>query len=102
MGTLVRQFCEGLTKIEAVIKHNEDTPDRGDLYRSAAPYLALETIYRARGESKLARLARTTADRLSTERSAEALAQVLKDARPLFRANPNAEIERGNGGKDKR
>ncbi len=76
-------FAKGLRLIRTAAERNR-TADHGDPYREAAPYWALETIYRARGEGKLAKLAHDTAEEILARRNLGALDQILPKIESLF------------------
>lgn len=77
-------FTSGLKMARAVAERDLGKKDHGDPYRLAAPYRVLETIYRARGDKTLAKLARDTANRMQAERSAQLMRQIFEETEPLY------------------
>lgn len=74
----------GLEMIQAIIKDDAGSDSGKDPYRAAAPYRALETIFRARGETGRAQMAHELADDVVARKSAQVLQQIFQQAAPLF------------------
>jgi hypothetical protein len=77
-------FKSGLKMVRAVAEQDLREKDQGDPYRLAAPYRALDTIYRALGDKKLAKVARDAANRIQAERSAQIMRQIFEETEPLY------------------
>jgi tetratricopeptide (TPR) repeat protein len=77
-------FHAALKKVQEIAKREASSNKEADPYRIAAPYHALEMIYSARGDTRKAKLAHDSADRIISARSSVALSKILSDAGVLF------------------
>jgi tetratricopeptide (TPR) repeat protein len=80
-------FDKGLDMLHKVAASAASESYDRDPYKVAAPYRAMETIYRAQGEENLAKLAHDTADRLTAASTSQAVAEIVQEAEAIYRKN---------------
>ena len=78
------EFTKGLEMIRGEAKRRPD---------SDTPYRLLSNVYRARGESNLAKLASETGERIRTEHDQKILNAILEEAEQLYRSGGARKIK---------